>query len=69
MARTQEGAGLVALGHSLLMIVYHLPKRGTSYEELGADFLDRLEPELLTRQLVNRLEKLGHRVTLEPAPA
>lgn len=60
---------LVALGHTLLVIIYHLLKRGTTYEELGADFLDRLEPERLTRQLVNRLEKLGHRVTLEPAPA
>ena len=36
------------------------------YEELGADFLDRLVPDRLTRQLVKRLEKLGHKVTLEP---
>lgn len=60
---------LVAVGHTLLVIVYHVLKRGTTYTELGADFLDRLEPERLTRQLVNRLEKLGHKVILEPAPA
>jgi transposase len=60
---------LVAVGHTLLVIVYHVLKRGTSYAELGADFLDRLEPERLTRQLVRRLEGLGHKVTLEPAPA
>ena len=60
---------LVALGHTLLVIIYHVLKRGTTYKELGADFLDRLEPERLTRQLVNRLQKLGHKVTLEPAPA
>jgi hypothetical protein len=60
---------LVALGHTLLVIIYHVLQRGTSYAELGADFLDRLEPERLTRQLVHRLEKLGHKVTLEPAPA
>jgi transposase len=60
---------LVAVGHTLLVIIYHVLKRGTSYTELGADYLDRLEPERLTRQLVNRLEKLGHKVTLEPAPA
>jgi transposase len=60
---------LVAVGHTLLVIIYHVLKRGTSYAELGADYLDRLEPERLTRQLVNRLEKLGHKVTLEPAPA
>ncbi len=60
---------LVAVGHTLLVIIYHLLKRGPTYTELGADFLDRLEPERLKRQLVRRLESLGHKVTLEPAPA
>ena len=60
---------LVAVGHTLLVIIYHMLKRGTTYAELGADFLDRLEPERLTRQLVRRLEALGHKVTLEPCPA
>jgi transposase len=60
---------LIALGHTLLVIVYHVLRQGTAYAELGADFLDRLAPERLTRQLVRRLESLGHKVTLEPAPA
>ena len=60
---------LVAVGHTLLVIIYHVLKRGTTYAELGADFLDRLEPERLTRQLVKRLEALGHKVTLEPEHA
>jgi transposase len=60
---------LVAVGHTLLVIIYHVLKRGTTYAELGADFLERLEPERLTRQLVKRLEALGHKVTLEPCPA
>jgi transposase len=60
---------LVAVGHTLLVIMYHVLKRGTSYAELGADFLDRQEPERLTRQLVKRLESLGHKVTLEPGQA
>jgi transposase len=60
---------LVAVGHTLLVIIYHVLKRGTTYAELGADFLERLEPARLTRQLVKRLEALGHKVTLEPCPA
>src|SRR5205085_5143812 len=60
---------LVAVGHTLLVIIYHMLKRGTTYAELGADFLDRREPDGLTRQLVKRLESLGHKVTLEPRPA
>jgi len=60
---------LVAVGHTLLGIIYHVLKRGTTYAELGPEFLDRLEPERLTRQLIKRLEALGHKVTLEPRPA
>ena len=60
---------LVAVGHTLLVIVYHVLKRGTTYTELGADFLERLEPARLTRHLVKRLEALGHKVTLEPCSA
>jgi transposase len=60
---------LVAVGHTLLVIIYHVLKRGATYTELGPDFLDRLEPERLTRQLVKRLEAMGHKVTLEPRPA
>jgi transposase len=65
-ARRGKKRAVVALGHTLLVIVYHVLKDQTTYKELGADYLDRLEPERLTRQLVRRLEKLGHRVTLEP---
>jgi transposase len=65
-ARRGKKRAIVALGHTLLTIVYHVLKRQTTYVELGADFLNRLDPDRLTRQLVKRLEKLGHKVTLEP---
>ena len=65
-ARAARNGALVALGHTLLVIIYHLLKDGSTYQELGGDFLERLEPERLTRQLVRRLEKLGHQVTLKP---
>jgi transposase len=65
-ARRGKKRAVVALGHTLLVIAYHVLKDQATYKELGADSLDRLEPERLTRQLVRRLEKLGHKVTLEP---
>ena len=65
-ARRGKKRALVAVGHTLLVIIYHLLKGGGTYQELGGDFLERLEPERLTRQLVRRLEKLGHQVTLGP---
>jgi transposase len=63
-ARRGKKRALVALGHTILVIVYHILKRGTIYQELGGNYLDRLEPERMTRQLVRRLEKLGHQVFL-----
>src|SRR5262249_5739587 len=65
-ARRGKKRALVAVGHTLLVIIYHVLKDRSTYQELGGDFLERLEPERLTRQLVRRLEKLGHQVTLKP---
>ena len=56
---------LVAVGHSILVILYHMIRTGSDYTNLGGDFFDRLEPQRLTRYYIKRLERLGHRVTLE----
>ncbi len=57
---------LMAVGHTLLTIIYHVLKDGAVYRELGADYLDRLDEQRATRRLVHRLEQLGHRVSLSP---
>jgi transposase len=67
--RRGKKRALVAVAHTLLGIIYHMLRDGTSYVELGPDHLDRQDPERLTRRLVHRLERLGHKVTLEPRPA
>ena len=64
--RRGKKRALIAVGHTLLTIAYYVLKRGTSYVELGAEFLDRLDPERTTRSLVKRLEQLGYKVNLEP---
>jgi transposase len=51
---------------SILVIAYHLIKRQEPYRELGAGYFDQVRPEATTRRLVQRLERLGHRVSLEP---
>jgi transposase len=64
--RRGKKRALVALGHTLLVMIYHVVKRATTYQELGGDYFDRLEPERLARNLVRRLERLGHEVILKP---
>jgi transposase len=64
--RRGKKRALVALGHTTLVIIYQLLKGQTTYRELGPDYFDRLDTERVTRTLVQRLERLGHRVTLQP---
>ncbi len=66
-ARRGKKRALLAVGHTILQIVYHLLKnKDVEYHDLGADFFDRLEPERLRRYLVKRLQSLGYDVTLKP---
>ena len=58
---------LVAVGHTLLGIVYHVLQRGSVYQELGEDYLDRQDAGRLQRNLVQRLEAMGLKVTVEAA--
>ena len=65
-SRRGKKRAIVAIGHTMLKIVYHMLKHKVSYHDLGNDYFDRLNSESLKRHLVKRLEKLGHKVTLEP---
>jgi len=57
---------LVAVAHTLLVIIYHVLKTKRPYHELGPDYFDRLDQAQLERHHVRRLEQLGYVVTLSP---
>jgi transposase len=57
----------VAVGHSILVSVYHMLKQKTEYNELGGNYFDERSRAAVEHGLVRRLEKLGYKVTLEPA--
>lgn len=57
---------LVAVANSLLQAAWHMLTHRRTYEDLGAEYLDRLNQKHLERLLIRRLEKLGHKVILEP---
>jgi transposase len=59
----------VAVGHSILVICYHVLERKVPYEELGEDhFHGQRSSEAYAKRLVRQLERLGHKVVLEPLP-
>jgi transposase len=68
-ARRGRKRALIALAHTILGIVYHVLKHGTEYTDLGPDYFERRDAGRLTRHLVDRLERLGHKVILEPKVA
>jgi transposase len=65
-AKRGKKRALVAVGHSLLVVIYHVLKHQVEYRDLGPNYFDRLEPERMKRYLVKRLQKLGYDVTLSP---
>lgn len=67
--RRAEGKAIFAVAHTLIVIIWHvLAEADVEYEDLGADWFERRNDSAAhTRRLVHQLEKLGHRVTLEPA--
>jgi hypothetical protein len=46
---------------------YYVIRDDVTYRDLGPDHFDQLAPAQLTRYLVKRLERLGHKVTLAAA--
>jgi transposase len=66
-ARRGGKRALIALAHTLLVIVYHLLRDGTAYRELGANYHDERHREATVRRAVRRLQRLGYSVTLGAA--
>lgn len=61
----------IAAGHSILIAAWHMLTKGVPYQDLGDDYFIRRQAEhaeRYRRRLINQLEKLGHKVTLEPLP-
>jgi transposase len=59
----------VAVAHSILVSSYYVLARHQPYNELGDTyFLERRNIDAYRGRLVRQLERLGHRVILEPLP-
>jgi transposase len=56
----------IAVAHSILVIIYHLLSERTSYRELGANFFEERDRQVIEKGLVRRLTRLGYQVELQP---
>jgi transposase len=59
----------LAVGHSILVIAWHLLANDCDYAELGGDFFVRRDSDRARQRAVAQLQALGYHVTLEPTAA
>jgi transposase len=64
-ARRGKGRAVLAVGHSVLVALYHMLTRHEPYSDLGADYFDDRQRDHVQRRLVHRLERIGYVVTFE----
>jgi transposase len=57
----------VAVGHSILVISWHLLTQDCDYADLGGDFFTRRNVDRQRDRLIAQLQGLGYRVTLDKA--
>jgi transposase len=64
--RRGKKRAIVAVAHSLVVIIYHLLRDKNPYQDLGAEFFTQMDARRLEQQAVARLEQLGFQVALSP---
>ena len=65
-ARRGKNKAIVAVAHSILVAIYHILVNAVPYQDLGANYLDKLNETNIKRYHVRRLEDLGYKVSITP---
>lgn len=65
-ARRGKNRAAIAVGHSILVIVYHILKYNKPFKELGDEYFIKQREKVVVKSAVKRLESLGFKVSLEP---
>jgi transposase len=66
--RRGDKKATIAVAHSILTASWHMLTTGETYREQGAGALRAHTAERARRRATRQLEKLGHKVTLQPLP-
>jgi transposase len=66
-ARRGAQRAIVAVAHTLLIIIYHMLRDGAPYTDLGDNYFDERSRVATVRRAVQRIERLGYQVTIQAA--
>lgn len=65
-ARRGPMKALVAIEHAMLIAIWNMLTTGTTYQDPGADYYSRLNPDRARNRALHQLRELGYEVTLNP---
>lgn len=63
--RIGKKKALIAVAHSILVIIYHILKEEKTYHELGSTYFEEREHDAVKRRALRSLERLGYDVSLQ----
>ncbi len=66
-ARRGKKRAIIAVAHSILVIIYHMLRDGTRHRDLGGQYFEERNHQAIVRYTVRRLNRLGYDVTLATA--
>lgn len=69
VARRGKPRAIVALEHSILSAIWSMLRNGEAYEDLGADYYTRRDPQRTRARALRDLESLGYKVVITPDAA
>jgi len=68
LSKKSESKAIFVVAHSMLVIIWHMLANESDYVDLGADWFDRRsDNDAHARRLAHQIERLGYKVTVEPA--
>jgi transposase len=67
VGRRGKKRALIAVGHKILVMAYHIIKNGVPYKELGKDYLLHRRADKIVKNHIKRLRDLGYEVELKKA--
>jgi transposase len=68
-ARRGRQRALIAVMHKLAIAIWHILRNKTRYQDLGADYFTRRDPERAMRRMTKEANRLGLTVRFEPITA
>lgn len=64
-ARRGKKRAIIAVGHSIIVIAYHILSKREPYRDLGVEYFDEYKKERTIKRLINRLKDLGVEVNVQ----